>query len=128
MRTATTLHRTPAGWILAAGPDVSADKQRKAFANAGNSWPKDVLEIRMQLHDGRCKTRTADKAKAIAQRVRDAEKNAADKIAKAKKRDEEAEAEAKASADKSKAEEAKAVAEANKAKEDAKKAAAKVKL
>lgn len=120
MITATTLHRTKDGWKLAAGPEKRADKQRYEFNNIGANWPKDVLEIRYQPSNGPAKTRSQEKAKAIAAQTAGAEKKAAEKIALAATQEKERKAaEAKAIEDK-KAADADARAKEVKAKETAK--------
>lgn len=122
MITATTLHRTKDGWKLAAGPDKRADKQRYEFNNIGANWPKDVIEIRYQPSHGPAKTRSQEKAEALAAQTVNAEKKAAEKIKLAEKQEEERKAaEAKKIEAKKKAE-VEAREREVKAKEDAKRA------
>lgn len=109
MRTATTIHRTAAGWVLAAGPDVPADKQRASFNNIGDHWPKDVLEVRFQFADQPAKSRDKERATTIAAQIRNAEKKAAEKLENAAKLD----AAAKANAERVKAEKAEQEAREN---------------
>jgi gamma-glutamylcysteine synthetase len=85
MRTATTLYRTAAGWTLAAGPDVPADKQRTNFNNIGDNWPKDVTEVQFQLGDSPAKRRTKERAQSITSSVKQAEARVAAKLANAEK-------------------------------------------
>lgn len=72
MRTATTLGKTSKGWVLLAGPEVPADKQRVQFGNIGANWPKDVSEVRYQANDGQAKSKLKDKAINIAKKIEDA--------------------------------------------------------
>lgn len=109
MRTATTIHRTAAGWVLAAGPDVPADKQRANFNNIGDHWPKDVLEVRFQFGDQPFRTRDREQATTIAAQIRNAEKKAAEKLENAAK----IEAALKAAAEKAKADKAEQEAREN---------------
>lgn len=105
MITATTLYRTKDGWKIAAGPDKRADRQRYDFNNIGTNWPKDVIEVRYQPSNGPAKSRSQEKAEAIANQTANADKKAAEKITLAAKHEADRKAaEAKVIEDKKKSE------------------------
>ena len=81
MKTATTIGKTGEGWVLLAGPDKPADKQRESFNNVGLNWPKDVSEVRFQFADGLAKIKIKAKAIIAAQQMHSAEAKVAEKHA-----------------------------------------------
>jgi hypothetical protein len=85
MRTATTIAKNSGGeWVLLAGPDKPADKQRLEFNNIGLKWPKDVVEIRFQQGDGPAKTKSKAKAESQAKQTAAATAHAEDTEVKTK--------------------------------------------
>ena len=85
MKTATTIGKTGEGWVLLAGPDKPADKQRADFNGIGLSWPKDLSEVRFQFADGLAKIKIKAKAIIGAQQMLSAATKVAEKRAMAER-------------------------------------------
>jgi len=122
MRTAFTLAKKADGsWVIASDPDkIPADKQRTAFDNLGQHWPKDVEEIRFITSDGKFKVKHKGKAESAARNLKQAEHKAQEKLDLAARHVAEAKAKAEADAEAKKKAEADARARELKAKADAK--------
>jgi hypothetical protein len=128
MKTAITCVRTAAGWKLAAGPDIAADKQRRDANGMGSNWPDGILEVRFQMSNGVARTWSKEKAQTIVRQFNEAEARVAQKSAGAAEQRAKADAERKAQEEAAakQHQESEAHQEAMKKKEEAKKEAKKL--